>query len=189
MTRSRSREADAAADGRAQSPELVEVGRVLRPHGIRGELSVESWSEHEGRFASGARLQLADGRALVLTEARVHHGRLLARFEGIDDRTQADDLRGAVLHVLRSEVPPAPPGSYYHFELVGCNVIDRSHGDLGRVEAVVEDGGGVLLRVGGIGGELLVPFVRAFLIEVDVGSRRIEVDLPEGLIEACASTS
>jgi 16S rRNA processing protein RimM len=126
---------------------------------------------------------------LVLSEARAHQGRLLARFEGIDDRTQAEALRGVVLHVLRSEVPPAPRGTYYHFELVGCTVVDRSRGDLGRVEAVVEDGGGVLLRVAGNAGELLVPFVRAFLIEVDIGSRRIEVNLPEGLIEACASTS
>ena len=101
----------------------------------------------------------------------------------------AKRLRGAVLRVPRSEVPPAPRGAYYHFELVGCRVVDQRRGGLGLVEEVVEDGGGVLLRVRGDSGELLIPFVRAFLGAVDVASRRIEVDLPEGLIEACASTS
>jgi 16S rRNA processing protein RimM len=177
--------------------ELAEVGRVLRPHGVRGELVVEGWSEKEDRFAPGAGLLRADGSRLVVAATRSHHGRLLVRFEGIEDRDRADELRGAVLHVERKEVPPAPEGSYYHFDLVGCRVEDRSRGELGVVDGVVEDGGGALLRVvargsgdaRGSGRELLMPFVRAYLVRVDIAARRIEVDLPEGLLEACGSTS
>jgi 16S rRNA processing protein RimM len=176
----------------AALPDLVDVGRVLRPHGVRGEVLIESWSEHQARFAPGASL-LAGGRALALVSSRPHQGRLLARFEGIEDRDQAESLRDAVLQVPRQQVPPATPGAYYHFELVGCTVEDRRRGPLGLVESVVEDGGGVLLRVRVAGaGEspaLLLPFVAAFLVVVDVAARRIEVELPEGLIETCASTS
>jgi 16S rRNA processing protein RimM len=162
---------------------------VLRPHGVRGEVVIESWSEHEERFAPGAAFLRDGGGPLELAAARRHQGRLLARFEGIDDRDRAESLRGVVLLVRRGEVPPAPRGSYYHFELVGCCVVDRRLGELGMVEEVVEDGGGALLRVRAMGSDLLVPFVGAFLVEVDIASRRIEVDLPEGLVEACASTS
>jgi 16S rRNA processing protein RimM len=171
---------------------LVEVGRVLRPHGVRGEVLVESWSEHESRFAPGA-LLLGAGRALALISARPHQDRLLVRFAGIEDRDQAESLRDAVLQVRREQVPPAPAGTYYHFELVGCTVEDRRRGPLGLVERVVEDGGGVLLRVRVAGeGEspaLLLPFVGAYLVAVDVVGRRIEVELPEGLVETCVSTS
>ena len=162
---------------------------MLRPHGVRGELVVESWSDQERRFVPGAVLLLATGQPLGLLAARRHHGRLLVSFEGVDGRDRAETLRGAVLHVRRDEVPPPPSGTYYHFELVGCRVEDRRLGELGVVAGVLEDGGGTLLRVDGARGELLVPFVRAYLVRVDTGAGRIETDLPEGLIETCVSTS
>lgn len=178
-----------AEQGSATPPDLVEVGRVLRPHGIRGELVVESWTEQERRFEPGAVLLPVAGAPLVLVAARQHHGRLLVRFEGVDDRDRAERLRGTVLHVRRDQVPPAPGGTYYHFELVGCVLEDRRSGPLGTVAGVVEDGGGALLRVAVEKGELLVPFVSAFLLRVDIAGRRIQMDLPEGLVETCASTS
>jgi 16S rRNA processing protein RimM len=170
-------------------PELVEVGRILRPHGVRGELVVESWSEHEGRFVPGEVLLSATGTPLELAAVRRHHGRLLVRLQGVDDPDQAERLRGVVLRVRRDQVPPPPDGSYYHFELIGCRVEDLHSGPLGVVAGVVEDGGGELLRVARGGGELLLPFVSAFLVRVDVEGRLIEVKLPEGLLETCASTS
>lgn len=170
-------------------PELVEVGRVLRPHGVRGEVVVESWSEHEGRFVTGEVLLSATGTPLELVGVRHHHGRLLVRLQGVDDPDQAERLRGIVLQVRRDQVPAPPDGSYYHFELIGCRVEDLHSGPLGVVAGVVEDGGGELLRVVQGSGELLLPFVGAFLVRVDVEGRLIEVNLPEGLLETCASTS
>ncbi|HUP23162.1 MAG TPA: ribosome maturation factor RimM [Thermoanaerobaculia bacterium] len=170
-------------------PELVEVGRILRPHGVRGELVVESWSEHEGRFVPGEVLLSATGAPLELAAVRHHHGRLLVRLKGVDDPDQAERLRGVVLLVRRDQVPPPPGGTYYHFELIGCRVEDLHSGLLGVVAGVVEDGGGELLHVVQDGGEVLLPFVGAYLVRVDVEGRLIEVNLPEGLLETCASTS
>src|SRR6185295_3754471 len=98
-------------------------------------------------------------------------------------------LRGALLEVEASAVPPAPADEYYHFDLVGCRCEDRRAGELGEVVEVLEGGGGDLLRVVGDGRELLLPFVDAYLVEVDVAARRILWNLPEGLIEACGSAS
>ncbi len=85
-------------------------------------------------------------------------------------------------------MPEAPPGTYYQYELLGC--LCRNDGEeLGRVIEVVEDGGGVLLIVEGEGRRVPVPFVKEFLRGVDVARGRIDLALPPGLLEACASRS
>jgi len=171
-------------------PETVLVGRVLKPHGLRGEVSVESMSDFEGRFEAGAVLQAgAPSRRLRVLESRPHADRLLVLFEGVGDRDAAAALRGCELRVPRAEVPPAGEGEYYHFELLDCLCVDRNEGELGRVTQIVEDGGGLLLEVAADGRRLLGPFVRAFLRGVDVDGGRIDLELPPGLIDTCISTS
>lgn len=170
----------------ATPAERVEVGRILRPHGVRGEVAVEPYSEVEDRFDRGAELLLG-GRSLTVATVRPHRGGLLVRFDGVDDREAAEALRGGVLEILREAVPEAPEGTWYYFQLVGCRCRDRREGDLGEVVDVIEDGGGVLLDVRAAGRRLLVPFVRDFVREVDPEARRLELDLPEGLVEACTS--
>ena len=170
-------------------PDSVLVGRVVRPHGLSGEVVVVPATDVEGRFAPGSTLQLgARGRAVEVLEARPFGDRMLVRFTGVEDRTAAEALRGAELTVSRSEVPEAPAGSFYHFELIDCSCHDAREGDLGRVVAIQEDGGGYLLEVEGDAGRLLVPFVEVFVVRVDVAGRRIELDLPPGLVDLCAST-
>ena len=168
--------------------ERVEVGRILRPHGVRGEVVVEPYSEVEERFDRGASLLLG-ARSLTVETVRPHRGGLLVRFEGVEDRDGADALRGGVLEIDRQAVPDAPEGTWYYFDLIGCRCRDAREGDLGEVEDVVEDGGGVLLDVRKEGRRLLVPFVRSFVRDVDPAARRIELELPEGLVEACTSRS
>ncbi len=110
-------------------------------------------------------------------------------FEGISSREQVDELRAHWLEVPRDEVPSSEQGSFYFFDLVDCRCLDRAEGDLGTVTQVLEDGGGYLLEIVGSRGEILVPFVNAYVTRVDVARRVIETDLPEGLIEACISKS
>ncbi len=170
--------------------DLVVVGRILRPHGLRGEVSVASESDVGRRFDVGRALLVQElGRRLIVADMRFHHQRLLLRFEGVEDRDAAQALCGLTLAVERREVPPPPAGTYYHFELVGCVVEDLGVGELGVVEAVLEDGGGFLLQIAASDRRLLVPFVHAVLRLVELEERRIVVDLPLGLVEACTSMS
>lgn len=111
------------------------------------------------------------------------------RFEGYGDRNAAETLHGSVLEVGRDEVPPAEEGSWYWFELTGCCCFDEALGEIGTVVDVVEDGGGLLLELKAEGKRLLVPFVRAFLVQVDTEAGRIDLRLPEGLVETCTSRS
>jgi len=182
-----------ASDG--QLPEQIVVGFVLRPHGLRGEAIVDVQTDRPGeRFAPGARLRLTPERGapreLTVRRAVPSRGGLRVAFEGVADRDGAEALRGGRLEVPRSAVPPAESGSFYHFELVGCRCVDEREGELGRVAAVVDGPGGVLLELERpAGGKLLLPFVEPFLVRVDPAGRVIEWRLPEGLSEACASGS
>jgi 16S rRNA processing protein RimM len=192
----------------AALPETVTVGRVLGPHGLRGEVVVEVLTDAPRRFDPGSSLVLVrEGEpalALVVAARRAHgaaagrqggaggararRATALLRFAGVGDREGASALRGGWLEIERSLVPPAPAGTYYRFELLGCRCSDGGE-DLGEVVEVVEDGGGLLLIVADGSREVPVPFVARFLRAVDVEHGRIELDLPPGLIEACASRS
>jgi 16S rRNA processing protein RimM len=189
----------------AAAPETIAVGRILRPHGLRGEVVVEVLTDAPRRFDPGSSLLLVrEGRpemALVVAARRAasapgrsagggRTGRAtaLVRFAGIGDCEAAAALRGGWLEIERSLVPPAPAGTYYRFELLGCRCCDGGE-ELGEVVEVVEDGGGLLLIVADGRREVPVPFVARFLRAVDVAHGRIELDLPPGLIEACASRS
>jgi 16S rRNA processing protein RimM len=150
-------------------------------------------SDVPGRLAPGreAWLEPLDGRGRTVTVIahRSHpHGALL-RFDGITDREAAESLRGAVLEAEMSTVRPAPEGTYYYFELAGCRCHDMIQGELGEVCEVIEDGGGLLLEVRQGERRLLVPFVQEYIAAVDIAERRIDLQLPNGLLETCTSAS
>jgi len=174
-------------------PSTVVVGRIRKPHGVRGEVSVEVLSDVEGRLAVGQRLVVrprgGDVKSVEVISARSHGDLRILRFDASASRDDVEPLRGAMLEADRATVPEAPDGTFYYYELAGCAVVDATAGDLGQVIDVVEDGGGWLLEIEGRAGRLLVPFVDAYLAAVNIEHRRIEVDLPEGLIKLCTSTS
>ncbi|HET7173943.1 MAG TPA: ribosome maturation factor RimM [Nocardioidaceae bacterium] len=155
----------------------VLVGRVGRPHGVRGELSVEvRTDEPERRFAPGVRLRTARG-PLTVEAARWHRTRLLVRVAGVADRAAAESLRGLDLAL---DVPagesPADPDEYYDHQLVGLTVLDRSGERLGEVEAVLHLQSDDLLVVRGPQGGLHLPFRAEVVSAVDLASHRLLVD-------------
>lgn len=113
----------------------IVIGRVVKPHGIRGEVVVATQSDVEGRFAPGTHLVVGTS-AMVVRSSRPHAGRLLVAFEGIDDRNRAEELRRATI-----VAPPADVGSsdvYYAHELVGLDVVTEDARWLGTVTDLVE---------------------------------------------------
>lgn len=180
---------------RGDLPETVTVGRILRPHGIQGELVVEVLSDVPGRLDRGRSVLLvregSPSRRVTVEAHRPHKSGALLRFAGVGDRDRAEELRGGWLEVPVSEVPEPPEGTYYHYQLVGCRCFDAGNGgaDLGEVVELLEDGGGLLLIVSDGERRVPVPFVGRFLRGVDVAAGRIDLDLPPGLLEECASRS
>jgi len=166
----------------------VVVGRVGRAHGIHGLVSVDvRTDEPERRLAAGTVLLTdpVERGPLTVVEGRVHSGRLLLQFEGIEDRTQAEALRGTDLVV---EIDPAElpedEDEWYDHQLVGLAVVGLDGAAYGSVTEVVHLPMQDLLAVGtGSGGEVLVPFVKAIVPEVDLSAGRVVIDPPGGLFE------
>jgi len=170
------------------------VGRVGRPHGVRGEVGVAVRTDApDERFTIGAQLAAGEGRVLTIASVRPHAGRLLVRFEGVDDRTGAEVLRGTLLTVdVRTLAPIEDPDEFHDHELEGLLVVDTAGGALGTVREVLHSPGGDLLVIapqpdtGPDPGppEVLVPFVREIVPDVDLAARRVVLEPPEGLFEA-----
>jgi 16S rRNA processing protein RimM len=170
-------------------PARLVVGRVLRPHGVRGELSVEVLSDAPERFSPGAELGLGDPdgpqppRPVTVAAARLHQGRLLLGLDGVEDRDAAERLRGAVLSIPVEAARPLAPGEFWPHQLIGLAVGDHDGRERGRVADVLAGAAHDLLAVelpGG--GSALVPAVAA-LVTVELEAGRVLVDALPGLLD------
>jgi 16S rRNA processing protein RimM len=163
----------------------VTVGRIGKPHGIRGEVTVEPFTdEPDIRFAAGAELSRPDSQPLVVAASHWHSGKFLVKFVDCDDRNTAETLRGTILSAERDEdQTPNDLSEFYDSNLIGCSVITL-HGELvGKVTDVLHLPSQDLLSVtNAFGGEILIPFVEEIVPVVDVVDKRIVIDPPDGLI-------
>jgi 16S rRNA processing protein RimM len=153
------------------------VGRIGRPHGLRGEVVVTFTSNRPERWQVGSVLY-AGARQLKVTAARPHLGRMLLCFEDVGDRDAAETLRGVVLRAdpLATTGAELDDGELWVHEIVGCSVVDRAGVLLGEVVAVEANPAHDLLV---LDGGALIPVV--FIAEHAGG--RVVVDLPDGLLE------
>ena len=160
-------------------PTLV-VGVITSVHGLGGEVAVQNRSDNPDRWDAGGQVFLADGRRLTIEASRPHGRRLLVKFEGVDDRTSAETLRGATLVVPESWLPELPAGSWWAHELQGCAVVTTTGRDLGTlVEVVANPANDLWIARDEDGTETLIPVIEEFLVQVDPSARRIVVvDVP-----------
>jgi 16S rRNA processing protein RimM len=174
-----------------QSLDTVVVGRIGRPHGVRGEVTVEVRTDDPDlRFVPGAVLRTDPPERGPITIAGVHwhSGTLLLRLEGIDSREAAEAVRNTELVVPVAELPEIEdPDSYYDHQLVGLTAQLPDGSVLGEVTAILHEAQDLLVvrRVGGEAGDrdVLIPFVAAIVPTVDVAGGFVVVDPPEGLLE------
>jgi 16S rRNA processing protein RimM len=165
----------------------VVVGRIRRPHGVRGDVSVEVHTDDpDDRFAAGTMLSTdpAEHGPLTLEAARWHSGNLLVTFAEIPDRTAAEQLRGTWLVIDSDGIDPTgDPDEFHDTELIGLAVVTVGGEPVGEVTDVRHHGQDLLVIKPAAGGELLVPFVAAIVPEVDVAGGRLVIDPPPGLLE------
>jgi 16S rRNA processing protein RimM len=166
------------------------VGRIVRPHGVHGELVVEVRTDDpELRLAVGAVLPTdpAVTGPVTVTGSRWHSGRLLVTFAGVGDRTAAEQLRNTLLLVDSADLEDLPdPDEFRDHQLIGLSVIASGGEQVGTVADVLHHGQDMLVVAGSgarAGAEILIPFVSAIVGDVDLAAGVLRVDPPPGLLD------
>lgn len=172
--------------------DMVTVGRITRPHGLRGDVVISPETDFaEERFTPGATLWAkADGgeKALTIGTVRMHGGRAIVGFERCARIEDAERLAGLELRVPEDTLQPLAANTYYLHQLVGCAVEDAAGAAVGTVARVDGGTGASVLVVEGARGEILIPLTQAICTEIDVTAKRIRIDPPEGLLELNTSS-
>jgi 16S rRNA processing protein RimM len=162
----------------------VLIGEVIKPHGVQGELKVHPITDNPQRFKKLKEVMLTKEqvqRRFNVLNAKVLPDGVYLTLEGVSSRDEAEKLRGWSIKVDRGEVPPLKEGWYY-FELEGMQVYE---GDslLGTLTQVVQTGANDVYLVKGPKGEICVPALKSVVKNVDVPGKRMDVELPLGLLE------
>ncbi len=187
-------------DAPAWPDDAVEVGRIVDAWGIQGGIKVQPFSADPQALFSSRRwfLKPPEGpapkpgaaavrlpRLLKITQAREQGALVVARAQEVPDRNAAEALKGARIFISRQSFPTAQEGEYYWVDLIGLSVVNREGAELGTVADLLDTGAHCVLRVRrpdaapqakGEEAERLIPFVDAYVDEVDLPGRRITVD-------------
>lgn len=172
------------------------LAKIRRPQGRKGEVFAEILTDFPEKFAERRELWLLKDsasavgevvRSVALAHHWLHKGGVVLHFEGVDSIGAAEQLQRLIVAVPRSERAPLGDDEAYTGDLIGCAVVDLARGTpetVGAIEAVDRDAGPVaLLVVRGRHGEILIPFAKSYLKKIDIEARRVEMVLPEGLVD------
>jgi 16S rRNA processing protein RimM len=168
------------------SGDRIALGIIRKAHGVRGEASVESWSDSPERFSDVATVTLvspdeASTRDAAIESVRIHAGRALVKFAGIESPEEMQLLQNWTVEVPSSQARKLDEDEYFLHDLIGLTLIDNDGVARGNVIEIEETGGGVLLVVEGPRGKFDVPFAADICTKVDLEAKTIVVNLPEGI--------
>lgn len=175
---------------RQPEPRYLAIGRILRPHGVRGELRAEILTDYPDRMqtlAQHARTLYVgkEHQPLTLTGVRFHQDAMLLTFKECTTRDEADVLRGALVEIPLEDAVPLEQGEYYHFQLIGMQVETEEGEALGEiVDAFTAPGANDVFVVHGSRGEILIPAIEDVVIHLDVAAGRVVIRPLPGLLDA-----
>lgn len=167
--------------------ERIAVGVIRKAHGVRGEASVEPWTDSADRFAELKRVTLVspdekDVRDATIESVRMHAGRALVKFAGIDSPEELQELRNWSVEIPESEARELDEDEYFLHDLVGLTLVDAEGNDRGVVLDAYEGGSGILLNVERPDGRTFeLPFAADICTSIELEAKRMTVDMPAGL--------
>ena len=167
-----------------RQPYIV-AGRILAPHGIAGQVKIESYmNEPESIERFGSLLSDSGAPLSITLSRRVTQNVFIAKVAGVVDRTQAEALRHTALRLSRSRLPEPGPEEFYYSDLVGLKAMDPSGCTIGEIASVSDYGAGPVVTIHGARGEIVLPFNKRVFEEVDLALRTVSINLPEEIIAA-----
>ncbi len=167
--------------------ELVPLGRVLKVHGIRGKVKIAPFGETLEQLEQGRTVYFRDShkgwRSLVIEKIQRQPKFLIVSFKGVWNRDQAEFLRGKEIYFPVAQLPELEEGEYYHYQLVGLQVLDVDGEVLGELVEIISTGSNDVYVVRKKEREILVPAIEDVIKEIDLQNKKMIVDLPEGLMD------
>ena len=165
-------------------PVFLAVGKLGRPHGVRGEVVLILMTDFPERLRPGARIFLGeDHLPIQIRSRRESQGNLLLKFEGYDTPEAAGELRNQFLFVHAEDRPVLPEGEYYHHQIIGLSVIDEQGKLLGKVTDILSTGSNdVYIVQPDSGPEILLPATEEVILDIDLQNGQIRVHLIPGLL-------
>ncbi len=158
---------------------MVIMGKVVAAQGIQGWVKVQTFTEYLDSLLDYDTWYVGNEQAwrpLQVLDADVHGKVLVAKLEGIADRTAAEKYKGQLVAVPRAELPEQEEGEYYWSDLVGMTVVTLAGETLGTVDSLLETGANDVLVVKGENGETLIPFIASVIQQVSLKDKTIRVD-------------
>ena len=151
------------------------IGAISGVHGVRGLVKLQSFADNPHAFTEYGPLANESGKPVKLEILSALKGQYLAKIDGVADRTAAEALKGTRLYVNRAALPAPKSGEYYHADLIGLAAVKVDGTVLGKVAAVHNYGAGDVLEIRQGDQEILLPFVKSFVPEVDLAAGRLTI--------------
>ncbi|BCK88703.1 ribosome maturation factor RimM [Sideroxyarcus emersonii] len=159
---------------------MVVMGKVVAAQGIQGWVKVQTFTEYLDSLLDYDTWYMGNEQAwrpLEVLDASVHGGKVvIARLQGIADRTAAEKCKGMLIAIPRSELPEQEEGEYYWSDLIGLTVVNQAGEVFGTVDTLLETGANDVLVIKGDIGETLIPFIASVIQQVDLKGKTIRVD-------------
>ena len=166
-------------------PVYLAVGLLRRPHGLRGDLLLEVYTDFPERLRPGTKIYVGDDhQPLKITRRRPHNDGLLLGFEGISTPTEAGKYRATLAYVPAEDRPALPDGEYYHHQIIGLTVLADTGQELGVLTEIIETGANdVYVVKPAEGREILLPALKDVILDVDLAAKTMRVHLLPGLLD------
>ncbi len=168
----------------AADPRFLVIGKLLKPHGVRGDVRVRPLTDDPSRFSLLERVYLGKDalRPLTVTDIRFHKDIVLVKFEELNGRDAVQHLHGQLLHVAIEDALPLAEGEYYLFQLHGLDVYSDEDVYLGKLTSVIETGANNVFEVKGEGKPILLPDIPDVIVDIDFDNGRLTAHLLPGLV-------
>ncbi len=162
--------------------DLLEVGKIINTHGLRGEVKVIPWTDTPDVFEDLETLYLKNNDVLTISSVKYQKNNLIVKFKELGDINEAETLKNQVLYAERSALGELPEGVYYIADLIGLSVRKETGEEVGKIKDVLQTGANDIYVVAREGAkDLLVPVIPNVVLSVDIDGGEVTVSLPDGL--------
>lgn len=162
--------------------DLLEVGKIINTHGLRGEVKVIPWTDTPDVFEDLETLYLKNNDVFTISSVKYQKNNLIVKFKELGDINEAEKLKNQVLYAERSALGELPEGVYYIADLIGLSVRKETGEEVGKIKDVLQTGANDIYVVAREGAkDLLVPVIPNVVLSVDIDGGEVTVSLPDGL--------